>query len=43
MSVIWLVIGWRAMRVHERIGDAATYYVEQETKRLLKERSAGEA
>ena len=29
-AVFWLVIGWRAMRAHERIADAATEWIEKQ-------------
>lgn len=38
VTIFWLVIGWRAMKAHERIGDAAAEWMhlqraEREAKR----------
>lgn len=34
-TILWIIIGWRAMRAHERIADAATEWsLQQRSERL---------
>lgn len=37
MAILWLVIGWRAMRAHERLARAAENFVSQQHLKLQRE------
>ena len=40
VTIFWLVIGWRAMTAHERIGDAAAEWMyQQRAERIAKQQA----
>jgi hypothetical protein len=40
-TIIWIIIGWRAMKAHERIAEVATsWMLQQQSERMAKRQSA---
>ena len=41
-TILWLVIGWRAMRAHEKIADSVEWLVRQNYKQEQQPNSLGD-
>ena len=41
-TILWLVIGWRAMRAHEKIADSAEWLARQNYRQEQQPRSLGD-